>query len=55
MASAGVPYHVGREANATYDEKWNGVQVGVLHHRHHFGAVKKPISPYWVPNDPKAV
>ncbi len=54
MASAGVPYHVGREANATYDEKWNGVQVGVLHHRHHFGAVKKPISPYWVPNDPKS-
>ncbi len=54
MASAGVPYHVGREANATYDEKWNGIQVGVLHHRHHFGAVKKPISPYWVPNDPNS-
>ena len=36
MAAAGVDYHVGREAQATYGEKWNGVQTGVLHHRHHF-------------------
>lgn len=54
MAAAGVDYHVGREANAVYGEKWNGVQVGVLHHRHHFGAVKTPISPYVVPGDPKS-
>ncbi len=54
MAAAGVDYHVGREANSVYDEKWNGVQTGVLHHRHHFGAVAKKISPYIVPGDPKS-
>ncbi len=48
MAAAGVSYHVGREANATYGEKWNGVQVGVLHHRHWF---MKDISPYKIPGD----
>lgn len=48
MAAAGIPYHVGREANATYGEKWNGVQVGVLHHGHHF---KSDISPYRIPGD----
>ena len=41
MAAAGVDYHVGREAKQRYGEKWNGVQTGVLHHRHHFGAVKR--------------
>ena len=51
MAKAGVSYHVGREANATYGETWNGNQVGILHHGHHFGAVKKPISAYKVPGD----
>ena len=54
MAAAGVSYHVGREAVSTYGEKWAGVQTGVLHHRHHFGAVKAPISPYVVPGDPKS-
>ena len=54
MAAAGVDYHVGREANSVYDETWNGVQTGVLHHRHHFGAVAKPISPYIIPGDPKS-
>jgi hypothetical protein len=54
MAAAGVEYHVGRESVKTYDEKWNGVQTGVLHHRHHFGAVKTPISPYVVPGDPSS-
>jgi hypothetical protein len=54
MAAAGVDFHVGRESMQTYDEKWNGVQTGVLHHRHHFGAVKQPISPYVVPGDPKS-
>jgi hypothetical protein len=51
LAAAGVSYHVGREANATYGETWNGNQVGILHHGHHFGAVKKPISAYKVPGD----
>lgn len=51
MAAAGVSYHVGRESNATYDEKWNGVQVGVYQHRHYF---KENISPYLIPNDPSS-
>jgi hypothetical protein len=54
MAAAKVDYHVGREATSTYNEQWNGVQTGVLHHRHHFGAVPKPISPYVIPGDPKS-
>jgi len=54
MAAAGVKYHVGREAQSTYGEKWNGVQTGVLHHRHHFGVLKKKISPYVVPDDPSS-
>jgi hypothetical protein len=52
MAAAGVDYHVGREGQSTYGEKWNGVQTGVLHHRHHFGVLKTPISPYVIPGDP---
>jgi hypothetical protein len=51
MAAAGVSYHVGREANATYGEEWNGVQVGTLHHRHHF---MTDISPYKIPGDPSS-
>jgi len=54
MAAAGVTFHVGREAIGTYGEKWNGVQTGVLHHRHHFGAVKTPTSPYVTPGDPSS-
>lgn len=52
MAAAGVEYHVGREARSVYGETWNGVQTGVLHHRHHFGVLKEKISPYVVPGDP---
>jgi len=51
MAAAGVSYHVGREANSVYGEKWNGVQVGVLHHRHWF---MSDISPYKIPGDPSS-
>jgi hypothetical protein len=51
MAVAGVGYHVGREANSKYGETWNGVQVGVLHHSHHF---KKPVDPYVRPGDPSS-
>ena len=29
------------------------MQTGVLHHRHHFGALKK-VSPYVVPDDPSS-
>ncbi|MCY2993619.1 MAG: FAD-dependent oxidoreductase [Planctomycetota bacterium] len=54
LAAAGVDYTVGREAQSVYDEKWNGVQTGVLHHAHHFGAVQKQISPYVVPGDPRS-
>ena len=49
MAAAGVGYHVGRESSEVYGEKWNGVQVGVLHHSHWF---KDHIDPYLVPGDP---
>ncbi|GMW03371.1 MAG: hypothetical protein AMXMBFR84_45050 [Candidatus Hydrogenedentota bacterium] len=49
MAAAGVSYHVGRESRDTYNETWNGVQTGVLHHRHYF---MSDISPYKVPDDP---
>ncbi len=54
MAAAKVDYHVGREAGRTYGEEWAGIQTGVLHHRHHFGVLKTPISPYVVPGDPKS-
>ena len=49
MAKAGVAYHVGREANKTYGETLNGVQVkNSIHHQF----VKK-IDPYIKPGDPK--
>jgi hypothetical protein len=54
MAAAGVDYHVGRESSRTYDEQWNGVQTGILHHRHHFGVLSTPISPYVIPGDPRS-
>jgi len=61
MAAAGVDYHVGREANSVYGEEWNGSQVGILHHRHHYGPYDKGgakpglnVSPYVVPGDPKS-
>jgi hypothetical protein len=54
LAAAGATYHVGREGRDVYGEEWNGVQVGILHHRHHFGAVDRPISAYRVPGDPSS-
>lgn len=51
MAAAGISYHVGREANDVYNENWNGVQTGVLHHAHYF---KSDISPYKIPGDPSS-
>jgi hypothetical protein len=51
MASSGVKYHVGREANSAYGEKWNGVQTEVFQHGHHF---KSKISPYKIEGDPSS-
>ncbi len=52
MAAAGVSYHVGREANSVYGEKWNGVQLEAYkHHRHYF---MTPTSPYKIAGDPKS-
>lgn len=51
MASAGVSYHVGREAGDLYGEEWNGVQTGVLHHLHWYSS---DISPYIIPGDPSS-
>jgi hypothetical protein len=48
MAAAKVSYHVGREANSTYGEQWNGVQQGVFQHGHYFAS---NIDPYQVPGD----
>lgn len=52
MAAAGVRYFIGREGNEVYHEEWNGIQIGVLHHGHHFG--NRNISPYVVPGDPES-
>ena len=49
MAAAGISYHVGREANAVYQENWNGVQTDVFHHGHYF---KDKIDPYKIIGDP---
>jgi len=48
LAAAGISYHVGREDNKVYGEKWNGVQAGVFQHGHHF---KSRVSPYKIAND----
>ncbi|CAH0152275.1 hypothetical protein SRABI27_03362 [Pedobacter sp. Bi27] len=51
MAAAKVSYHVGREANHTYNEQWNGVQALVFQHAHYF---KNNIDPYKIPGDKKS-
>jgi hypothetical protein len=51
MAAAGVNYHVGREANSVYKEKWNGVQTEVFQHGHNF---QTKISPYKIEGDPSS-
>ncbi len=50
MAAAGVRYHVGREANAVYQEAHNGVQLE--HYNHHAHYFKANVSPYRTPGDP---
>jgi len=46
MAKAGVTYHVGREANATYGETLNGVRAETPHHQ-----FKVDVDPYVKPGD----
>lgn len=48
MAKAGVRYTVGREANATYGETLNGIQI---HKTHQFDL---PVDPYVVEGDPSS-
>ncbi|MCU0795944.1 MAG: FAD-dependent oxidoreductase [Akkermansiaceae bacterium] len=50
MAAAGVPYRVGREANAEYGETLNGIQTAKAV-SHQF---KHPVDPYKVPGDPQS-
>jgi len=47
MAKAGVAYHVGREANAQYQETLNGVQLA--HAKHH--QFIQPVDPFVRPGD----
>lgn len=51
MAASGVSYQVGREACEEFNERWNGVQAGVFHHKHYFS---EKIDPYMVPGDPSS-
>lgn len=50
MAQAGVPYHVGREANKTYGETLNGIQVS--HAKSH--QFIKDVDPYIKRGDPSS-
>jgi len=54
MAAAGVSYAVGREGQSVYGEQWAGVQTGVFQHRHNFSVLKRKISAYQTPGDPKS-
>lgn len=47
MAKAGVTYHVGREANATYGEEINGVRAVTPHHQ-----FTVDVDPYVKPGNP---
>ena len=47
MAKAGVSYHVGREANATYGETLNGIRAETPKHQ-----FIVPVDPYVKPGDP---
>ena len=51
MASAEIKYHIGREPNSMYNEKWNGVQAGIFHQGHHF---ESKVSPYKMAGDAKS-
>ncbi len=49
MAQAGVPFHVGREANSVYGESMNGVQTQRVPYNGH--SFFRPVSPYVKPGD----
>ena len=49
MAAAGVSFHVGREASATYGESLNGVQLGSKQHQ-----FKVDVDPYVRPGQPQS-
>ena len=51
FAKAGVGFHVGREANATYGESLNGVRKPPSPKHHNF---RLPVDPYVVPGDPSS-
>ena len=51
LAAAAVPFHVGREANAKYNETLNGIQKQKNTHGHRFTA---KVDPYVIPGDPKS-
>ncbi len=46
LARAGVSYHVGRESNATYGERFNGYFIADTHQ------FRFPVDPYRIPGDP---
>jgi hypothetical protein len=48
LARAGVSYHVGREANSVYNEKFNGYFIA---DKHQF---RFPVDPYRIPGDAKS-
>ena len=50
LATAGVSYHVGREANSVYGETLNGVQAArTIHHQ-----FNQKVDPYVKPGDPSS-
>ena len=51
MALAGVRHVAGREANAAFGEKLNGIQIGARASPHNF---QWRVDPYVVPGDPKS-
>lgn len=52
MASSGVKYTYGRESNAVYGEKHNGIVKGVYQHDHNFK--KLEVDPYIIKGNPKS-
>jgi hypothetical protein len=49
LEAAGVSFVLGRESNAEYGERWNGVQTGTYHHPHYF---RHKIDPYIIEEEP---
>lgn len=47
LARAGISYHIGREANSTYKEIYNGIQFGGQHHK-----FETWIDPYVIEGEP---